>query len=256
MTRIFALLFLVLASSAGMGNPLIETHPAYISSEKLNVTLHSEFAEIDGRFHFRSTAKKNDPAAEAHVHFTVLIWVPSDPKQADDITGSLLRSFLVDKLNWLKDDNRAAWDAAVGLKVSVGERPLEIETYGVLNPRSKGDREMVPRPWIRDGYYLITARVDFQPDWLAENPEIRVQYRQGLRRYSSGKEFHYVPVFLHLPKDQTTEDLSRYAMHLVNSANMPASLGTSKIPTGYSAILPLAHHEAITVKLESKTRND
>lgn len=252
MTRSIALLFLLLAYGISSGNPLIMSHPCYMSSERLEVKLLDDVAEIDGRFHFRSTAKKGDPSASANVYFTVPIWVPCDPKHADAATAALLRSCSVSSLNWLKDDNRAAWDVAIGLKITVGKRPLKIETYAVFDPRSKEDQKLLPAEWFRQDYYCITARVDFQPDWLKTDPEIRVQYRQSFCRTSDRSEFHYVPVFGQMPKDQTTRDLNQYAMHLLNGSSMTATLGTVELPAGYSSILPLAHHEPITITLKPK----
>jgi hypothetical protein len=252
MTRSLSILFLLLACGISRGNPLIMSHPCYMSSERLEVKLLDDVAEIDGRFHFRSTAKKGDPSASANVYFEVPIWVPCDPKHADAATAALLRSCSVSSLNWLKDDNRAAWDSAIGLKITVGKRPLKIETYAVFDPRSKEDQKRLPAEWFRKGFYCITARVDFQPDWLAADPEIRVQYRQGLCQKSEGNEFHYVPVFWQMPKDQTTRNLGQYAMHLLNGSSMTATLGTAGLPAGYSSILPLAHHEPITITLKPK----
>jgi len=222
-----------------------------MSSERLEVKLLDDVAEIDGRFHFRSTAKKGDPSATANVYFEVPIWVPCDPKNADPATAALLRSCSVSSLNWLKDDNRAVWDTAIGLKITVGKRPLKIETYAVFDPLSKEDQKRLPAEWFRKGFYCITARVDFQPDWLTTDPEIRVRYRQGLCRTSNSSEFHYVPVFWQMPQGQTTRDLGHYSMQLLNDSDMTATLGTVQIPTGHSSILPLAHHESITITLKT-----
>lgn len=254
MTRSLTALVLLFFCGASIGNPIIITHPCYMSSEHLEVKLLGDVAEIDGRFHFRSTAKKNDPSAAASVYFQVPIWVPCDPGHADDATAALLRSCAVSSLNWLNDDNRAAWDSAVGLKITVGKRPLKIDTFAVFDPRSKEDQKRLPAEWLRKGFYCITARVDFQPEWLSSNPEIRVQYRQGLRRTSDGCEFYYVPEFWQMPADQTTRDLNKYAMHLWNGSGTGATLGTVRLPVGYSAILPLSHHEPVTITLQSKSR--
>ena len=251
-TRSLAILILVLICGISRGNPLIMTHPAYMSSERLEVKLLGDVAEIDGRFHFHSTARPGDPSATANVYFEVPIWVPCDPKNADAATAALLHSCTVSSLNSLTDDNRAAWDSAIGLKITVGKRPLTVDTFAVFDPRSKQDRNRLSAEWFRKGFYCITARVDFQPLWLAADPEIRVQYRQGLRRTSAGSEFHYVPVFWQMPKDQTTRDLSQYAMHFLNASGMTATLGTAAIPAGYSSVLPLAHHEPISIILKSK----
>lgn len=252
MKRIFSFWFLWLICGTSSGNPIILTHPAYMSSERLDVKLLGDTAEVDGRFHFRSTAKKGDPSATANVYFEVPIWVPCDPKHADAATAELLLKCSVGSLNWLKDDNRAAWDAAIGLKITVGKRPLKVETFSVIDPRLKEHQQRLPAEWFRKGYFCITARVDFQPDWLTSDPEIRVQYRQGLCRTSEGSEFHYVPVFWQMPKDRTTQDLSQYSMRLLNSSGRKASLGTVGLPAGYSSVLPLAHHEPITITLRPK----
>ena len=252
MKQSFSIWLLWLLCGMSSGNPIILTHPAYMSSERLEVKLLGDSAEVDGKFHFRSTAKKGEPSATASVYFEVPIWVPCDPKQADAATAELLRSCSVSSLNSLQDNNRAAWDAAIGLRINVGKRPLKIETFSVFDPREKEDQKRLPTEWFRKGYYCITARVEFQPAWLTGDPEIRVQYRQGLCRTSGGSEFHYVPVFWQMPKERTTQDLSQYGMHLLNRSGRKASLGTVILPTGYSSVLPLAHHEPITITLRPK----
>ena len=250
MPRSIAIFIILLLCGVGKTNPLIITHPAYMSSERLHVKLLGDTAEIDGRFHFRSTAKKGEPSASANVHLEIPIWVPRDPLEAGAATAALLRSYSASSLNWLTDDNRAAWDAAIGLKISVGKRPLEITTFAVFDPNSKPDQSRLPPEWFRKGFYCITARVDFEPGWLAEDPEIRVQYRQGLRLTGNGREFHYVPVFFHLPEGQTTQDTSQYAMHLENASDKTVKLGTGAVPAKFPAVLPLVHHVPITITLK------
>lgn len=249
MSRILTFLFLVLTCAASRGNPLIITHPAYISSERLEVKVLGDVAEIDGRFHFRSTVQKGSPEATVHVPFLISIWVPSDPDNADPATAALLRFCEPESEHRLKDDSRAAWDAAIGLKVTVGKRPVEIESFSVSDMRSKKDRESLPSEWRRKGFYRLSALLHFKPDWLREDPEIRVQYRQGLCRTRAGNLFHYVPFFFRLPETHTTRDLDKYAMHLTNASSTPATLGSISIPSGYSAILPLAHYVPISITL-------
>lgn len=256
MTRVLAVLFLVFVCGVNTANPLIAIHPAYMSAEQLQVILRNEVAEIDGRFHFRSLAKKGankgGPWESANALFEVLIWIPSDPNEADAATAALLRVCDVSSGNVLNDGNRAAWDSAIGLKISVGGYPRKFESISVFDPNSKDDRQRLPAEWFRRGFYTIIVRVEFRPDVLAEDPEFRVQYRQGLRRAAAGNEFFYVPMFWNLPADQTTRDLRQYSMYLANFSGQSASLGTATVPIGYATMLPLAHHEPIAVTLRFK----
>ena len=87
---------------------------------------------------------------------------------------------------------------------------------------------------------------------LADDPEIRIQYRQGLRLARTGTEFFYLPIFENAPTDHTTRDLREFAMYLTNSSNRAASLGTVTVPANFATMLPLAHHEQILIKLKPK----
>lgn len=223
-------------------NPILVTHPAYISAEQLVVKVGAEAAEIDGRFHFKSMADKKDPVWGASVMFEIPIWVPSDAKYADARTAALLRSCKASDMNRLEGGQRAVWDAAVGLKVSVGRHELKIEDFLVFDPGSKSDMQWVPGAWMRKGYYCLVVRLFFKPDWLRGDPEIRVQYRQGLRLTREGGEFHYVPEFDRMPEKMTTGDLGRYAMHVTNASAGTMTLGTVSVPAGSGAVLPLAQH--------------
>jgi hypothetical protein len=253
MPRSLTVLLLLLLCATSRGNPLILTHPAYMSSERLAVKVRDDAAEIDGRFHFRSLAAslKQHPGVGSEVGLSVSIWVPRDPKEADTATAALLRQCEDDSHDLLNDENRALWDAAIGLKITVGRRPVKIERFSIGKPDWLGRRAPPRDPWSRKGFCCITVTAYFPPAWLAGDPEIRVQYRQGLRRTGHRSEFHYVPEFWQMPKDRTTRDLSQYAMHLSNGSSQNGSLGSASVPAGYSLVLPLAHHQPITFTLEA-----
>lgn len=223
-----------------------------MSAERLEVKMVEGAAEIDGRFHFRSLAVKGHMGESSDVGFAVPIWVPSEAKYADARTAALLRTCSVSELNWLKGEKQAAWDDAVGLKINVGKHALKIDAYAVWDPRGDKNKPYVENAWLRKGYYCLLVRVHFRPEWLAGNPEIRVRYRQGLRLTRAGGEFHYVPTFEPMPPTQTTQDLDRYAMHVLNTTAWPISLGTVSLPSGSRAVLPLAHHVPVELVVRKK----
>lgn len=253
MSRTIApLLILLVTCLSGRGNPLIMTHPAYMSSERLEIKLLDDAAAIDGRFHFRSTAKKGDPDAHAHVYLEIPIWVPRDPKNADAATATLLRSSSGKTFHQLTNENRNAWDSAIGLKLNVGKHALNIDSFVVYDSHSKADRKQLAEAWLPRGYCCVIARADFPPAWLAGDPEIRIQYRQGLCRIRDGDEFYYVPEFRWTPDGHSTRDLNQYAMHLSNGSGRTALLGSTEVPPGYSSILPLVHKHPIVLTLRAK----
>lgn len=252
LSRILAVALLVCAFDSSSANPLIATHPVYMSAERLDVKLLRDSAEMDGRFHFRSTATQGDPGVKANVVLSVPIWVPRDLSEADSATASLLLAAKVSSNNELKDNLQAAWASAIGLRIYVGEQPLKITDFSLFDPRSKLDQKRLPPEWFHQDYYCILVKAEFQPELLAADPEIRVLYRQGLRRTSAGPEFHYLPMFRNMPKDHTTRELQRYCMYLVNDSGLAAKLGAATVRDGYSLILPLAHYEPIGITLKSK----
>lgn len=249
MNRFRSLLFLACTPALVYSNPLALWHPAYMSAERLTVTLRSDAAEMDGRFHFKSLATPTHPGAMANVDLNVPIWIPSDPKRTDLATAHFLRTFSSGHLHKLNDSNCEIWDAAIRLRIMVGTHPLQIERFSILDPRDKNDRASIPAQWLRKGYYCLNVSVDFRSDWLAGDPEIMVTYRQGHKQSKGEYEFHYVPVFWQLPEELNTRDLSRYSMRLNNQSGLSASLGTLKIHQGQSAVLPLSHHEPVTVTI-------
>ena len=228
-------------------NPIAITHAVYIASEALTVEVGAEAAYIDGSFRFKSALKKGDLGEDSEVAITVPVWIPAKASQADATVERLLEVIKSGDSYKLEGSVAASWESAVGLKFTIGGRPVPIYGLSISNPMARANRKYSPVAWQHEGWLLALARVGFRPELLRGSPEIRIRYRQPLRNTNSGAEFLYLPEFHHLPDGITTSNLEKYAMKLQAREGVSLSMGGVLIPTGHSARLPLSHHQPIKV---------
>lgn len=245
MTRSLLLLFGCVIAGSTFANPLLENTPYYLSSEQLDVVLSLDAAQIDGRFHFRTWKTPGGSLPKHPILLTVPIWIPSDPACADQATAALLKKYAVNKGHHLEEGINPEWDAAIGLKITVGDQPIKIRFFGLHGPPVANAIDWVPKAWRREGFHCVMVTADFKPLLLAGDPEIRIQYRQGLRSDRAGREFFYVPVFENLPQGMKTDDLKTYAMNLENRSGDSILIGRAKLEPNSRSRVALAHHSAI-----------
>lgn len=250
--RSLVICFFAIISSAGLANPIVMTHPIFIASERLTVTMGADAAQIEGRFHFQSAAKPNDFGRDSDVRFEIPIWIPADAKHGDASISNFYKSFSTNQHNTLDETNRDAWNAAINLSFTVGKKTIPVSSFSTFDCSSKRAKMSIPDEWLRDGYSCILATVYFPSALLRRDPEVTITYRQPLRKTRNASEFYYVPDFDNLPEGIKTSSLDQYSMIMKNVAESRISLGTVLIPSGYSAILPLRHHEAIITNISKR----
>lgn len=252
-TRPSLLLSAMMVLSAALGghiplaaNPLVITHPAYIASEELTVTLTTDAAQIDGKFRFKSAAAKGSPEENASVRLMVPIWIPRKASQGDATVATMLDTFSLSSLNRMEGRTQEVWDSTIAFKLTISGKEIPVERFSIFDPASKNDWERLPAPLLHKDFLVLCAWLDFSPKLLQGSPEVHIKYRQPLRKGRSGSEFFYVPEFDDMPKEVTTADLKRYAM-VLNSKTDSVWLGDVKMLAGQTARLPLSHHQPIKV---------
>lgn len=246
--RSLALFIVVLCLvQSGKANPLMMTHPAYIASEELNVILTADAALIDGKFRFQPDNNKDTPGGRSPVRVMIPLWFPAKSSQVDQTTAPLLDAVARGDLHENPGRFRDAWKNATGFKFTIANREVSVSDFSVYAPTTRHARKSMPPYWQHDGWIVICASVYFSPEQLHGLPEVRIRYRQPLRKTKAGAEFLYVPEFHYMPEGANTANLQRYAMALKSDTGVSASLGSVPIPSGHSARLPLSHHQAIKV---------
>ncbi|QIF03612.1 hypothetical protein [Roseimicrobium sp. ORNL1] len=226
-------------------NPIAITHAVYIASEALTVEVGAEAAYIDGSFRFKSALKKGDFGEDSDIRITIPVWIPAKAPQGDTTVRSLLEVIELGESNKIEGPLASAWESAVGLKFTVAGRSIPIEVLRITDPMARKNRKYSPAARQHEGWILAFADVYFPPALLRGTPEIRIRYRQPLRKTKAGAEFLYLPEFGNLPKGATTTDLEKYAMKLQTKDGGTLAAGGVVIPSGHSARLPLAHHQPI-----------
>jgi hypothetical protein len=239
------LLATVCAVTPAIANPIAITHDVYIASEALNVEVQAEAAYINGSFRFKSALKKGAFGENSDVSITIPVWIPAKASQGDTTVRRLLDVIKPGGYYQIEGPLVSAWESAVGLKFTIGRRPVPIRGLRITDPMARENRKYSPAAWLHEGWILAFADVDFSPTLLRGTPEIRIRYRQPLRKTKAGAEFLYLPEFHNLPEGTTTSDLERYAMKLQAGEGGPLTTGGIVIPSGHSARLPLAHHQPI-----------
>lgn len=251
-TRPSLLLSAIMVLSAVLGwhaplaaNPVAITHQVYIASEELNVVVGADAAVIDGRFRFKSAVEKGGMGENADVSITVPVWIPAKASQGDATVGPFLKAMESGNYARLEGPMRQAWADAVGMTFTIGNREMPVRFLSISNPTSRSERKFTPVAEQHEGWLLASAQVEFPPALLRGSPEIRIRYRQPLRKTKAGAEFLYLPQFYHQPEGSTTKDLERFAMKLQAQQGVSLAMGGIIIPSGHSARLPLAHHQPI-----------
>ncbi|QIF03610.1 hypothetical protein [Roseimicrobium sp. ORNL1] len=241
---------MVLSAVLGGHTPLAAniapTHRVYISSEELEVTVGADAATIDGKFRFKPV--EGDLHESSSAGAGIPVWIPAKATQGDAGLVSLVKDLAPGDMHKLEGPLLKAWNETIGLKFIVGKQEVPVSVLRIFHPTSRFERKDTSKEWYQhEGWILAFAIVYCPPPLMHGSSEVRLRYRQPLRKTRAGAEFLYLPQFFHQPKGATTKDLDRFAMKLQAQQGVSLSMGGVVIPAGHSARLPLIDHQPIKV---------
>ena len=235
----------LLLSLVAHGNPIPVGDWAYISSERLDVTIHEDHAEIVGSFTFSSTAKSGRFDRYMSGDVSIPIWVP-DTKSAPPELRSFLDSCTHGQPLKLTDAIRPSWDSLIGMKINCGKTAIQPDVFSIVDYASRRKAGQSHPAYQRKGFSCIVVSVSAPPTLIASGQTVRISYRQPLNVTRDGREFYYVPVFGAGP--QADHMASEFVMSVTNRSGREMSLGGASIPNTRSATLPLSDMAAISIK--------
>jgi hypothetical protein len=255
----FSFLLITLFITPARANPVVaasaEQLIAFISSEKLTVTIGAAEANFNGTFTFKSNGdvSKIEPTAELDA-LQIPIWFPADAKQSTAIASFWK---VVEPYPYSIDPKSApAVEQAVALKVVVGEQPLQARDLLISD---RGGDGYIPKRWREPGYHvlLFTFMVPFR--YIASGAPITISYRQPLFNAAGSSSFFYLPIFEQLPKSVSLSDTNRYCITLTAAANCDLAvtngLFQTRVEPGRDVNLVPEHLQAIRVTVQSRANN-
>lgn len=241
------------ATSEVSANPLVMSHPVYISSERMTVTVDRLAARFEGRFTFRSALGQNarEEIRKEPMLLQVPIWFPANAVDGDETTRAFWMTFKRDRLNWVNAENRLILDRAIGLRVLVGAEEIPYRTFAVFETSPEQDR--IPREWQQPGLSCVLFSLDIPSNRLQSDPKVTITYRQPLLAKGDVAEFFYLPLFWHLPQGTGTDDQERYSFCLQARPKCLIRIQTSdgQVRPTRSVALPLSHNVPIRATVES-----
>ncbi|MEI8289281.1 MAG: hypothetical protein WCH99_07395 [Verrucomicrobiota bacterium] len=218
--------------------PLPELDPFYIASEKLVVTLTPESAVVAGTFTFKSKAAETNPP-----DFPNYIWLPvwlPEPDQADAATKRFWETFGTNLFNRVTAARQSTMDGILGLKATLGGKPIEtmdfLGLYHGINLDRLLNKNIIPLGKDRKGtlqllinhldpeFCCLVFPIVSDQELTQRSLPLAVQYRQPLVVGGKEQKFYYVPIFKDLPKDLSTLDTNTFSITLTVATNCQAQV--------------------------------
>jgi hypothetical protein len=272
--RACLLIAIFAAATAGANPRVVGPAPlsAFLSSEKLRVSVTATDAVFSGSFTF-STTEPLRPPSEADpwrgarsLTINLYVWFPEE-SNGDPIVAEFWRTFRKGDINLLTTNAayREIFDRAVGLRVRVGERELrvgrDIDSFVALPyrpPDPEADRFISglfkamhePEPGSEQltepGFYLLVLWFHDNGKLVWNQTPVSLSYRQPLARLGGESRFFYVPVFADLPDGSLTADTNHYSLTFeARGCSLAITNGTQRafIENGCSATLAPQIHQ-------------
>lgn len=256
----FSILLIFLFWVAARANPVAPDPPlnAFISSEKLAVTIGPAEARFNGTFTFK--VANDDSNIEHSVYVTKLqipIWFPADPRQspavasfwnAVDKNDDMYAVYLIDPAC------KKAIEQAVDLKVVLGTLTVP-PTELVISGRGGYGYTRIPKSWRQPGYHVLLFTFMVSTRVIDGETPITISYRQPLLGRAGRSSFFYLPIFEHLPKSVSLSDTNHYSITLTAAPNCDLAVTNGLFKTRLGAdrdvVLSPRHLQAIHATVQS-----
>ena len=241
-------LFCDIAISNPLPLPLDATDRIYMSSEHLTASISPDVAELRGTFTFQNRHDVPAPGQRCYVMLEIPIWFPETQPKDPSVAG-FWKVFPKDKVTNVATSTRAAFEKAVGLRVSLGGESLPVDVFSTLTSTNSRQR-WAPREWQQEaGLCCLVFRFSFIDDSdLAKKP-LAISYRQPLLQANGVGHFFYLPEFQNLPKGTSTTNTNLYSITIVAQpgCSLVVTRGkqNSAVEAGHSLTLSPRHHQAI-----------
>ncbi|MEI8289914.1 MAG: hypothetical protein WCH99_10610 [Verrucomicrobiota bacterium] len=272
MNRTFTVLWLTIswmlcAVFVAQANPIpflnSELAPVYIASEKLVVTLAPEAAVMTGTFTFQSKDSATNPP-EFPARTWLPIWLP-ETDQADAATKSFWETFGTNLLNQVKTNHLETMRQIIGLKATLGGKPIEtVDFFGLYHGinldrllnrnifalgKERKSALLLLRKYLDPEFCCLVFPIVSDQELTQKKLPLVVQYRQPLAVSGKERKFYYVPAFKDLPENISTLDTSSYSITLTVATNCQAQVSVNRdhyeLRPGKSLTLSLSHLTAI-----------
>lgn len=239
-------------------NPVAPDPPlnAFISSEKLAVTIGPAEAKFNGTFTFKTAGSVSNVEYTMNAaRLQIPIWFPSDVKQSSAI-ASFWKAIDQTQYSYLTDStSKKAVEQAVGLKVVVGTQSLQASDL-VISGRGGYGYTLIPKGWRESGYHVLLFTFEVSPRIIDSGTPITISYRQPLLNTVGRSSFFYIPIFEHLPKSISLSETNRYCITLAAAPNcdlvVTNGLFNARVEHGRDINLSPKHLQAIRVMVQSR----
>ncbi|EEF60850.1 hypothetical protein [Pedosphaera parvula] len=216
MRTLFALVLLVcLAVNAPVNaqpTPPGTTGRVYINSEQLAINICQDEARFKGVFTYNyvdevlGREKTNDL-----IYLKIPIWFPEHNSE-DPTVAAFWSAFQKDALNQITPGNREVFDKAVGLDITLGDHPVNLNSFYAIGLGNNQD--WAPEGWQKTNYNCLVFVVTEPNDFVHAKAPVTVTWRQPHMVFKNKKYFYYIPNFRYLPENISTATSDKYTVHL------------------------------------------
>lgn len=249
------LLLLLLGCHAGWANPLVATPPAEqvitMTSEKLQVMLHPNHADLDGQFTFAALSTKSGESAvkvDTDLELEIPIWIPSAAATTTPAIRQALALFPEDYTFVGREKSIKLVDEVIRLRGTYGTNILKRPQ--LISRESTGTRgyyvhrfhpgETVCLIWT----YQISSRHRFCA------VPLKLQYRQPLAGTNGVGIFFYEPILSPQYNATTANQKGTHQITFVTATNCVAEIVcgrvTNRVASGKQYALTPRNGEGIT----------
>jgi hypothetical protein len=252
---ILLILFFWLTARA---NPVAPDPPldAFISSEKLAVTVGPAEARFDGMFTFKTAGHVSSIEQTAgFVRLQIPIWFPAGSKQSSAI-ASFWKAIDQAQYSYLTDStSKKVIEQALELRVVVNALSLPVSDL-VISGRGGYGYTIIPKRWREPGYHVLLFTFMVSPQIIDRGAPINISYRQPLLISAGRRSFFYIPIFDHLPKGVSLSETNHYSITLIAAPDCDLTvtngLFKAHVEPGQDVMLGPKHLQAIRVTVQSR----